>query len=78
MFTDSTIKVDCEPPNGLNEDITNLYECDQTLNVSAVTLKLTVDNTSGPAPQRKEECTLQSRYSVSSNMDTAYRLPVQL
>ncbi|GJU33477.1 retrovirus-related pol polyprotein from transposon TNT 1-94 [Tanacetum coccineum] len=34
-FTFSTTKVDCEPLNGSNEDITNLYECDQTLNVSA-------------------------------------------
>ncbi|GKC21619.1 hypothetical protein Tco_1023769 [Tanacetum coccineum] len=43
MFTDNTTKVNSEPPNGTNDDITNLYECNQTLNVSA-----------GPAPQRKE------------------------
>ncbi|GJX97657.1 retrovirus-related pol polyprotein from transposon TNT 1-94 [Tanacetum coccineum] len=54
-FTSSTTKVDCEPPNGLNEDITNPYECDQTLNVSASTLNLSADNTSGLAPQRKEK-----------------------
>nr|GEV47182.1 calcium-transporting ATPase 2, endoplasmic reticulum-type [Tanacetum cinerariifolium] len=35
-FTSSKTKVDCEPPNGSNEDIYNPYECDQTLNVSAV------------------------------------------
>ncbi|GJT93334.1 gag-pol polyprotein [Tanacetum coccineum] len=40
IFTDSTNKVDSEPPNGLNDDITNQYECDQTLNVSAGTLNL--------------------------------------
>ncbi|GKF23689.1 hypothetical protein Tco_0076011, partial [Tanacetum coccineum] len=34
MFIDSTTKVDSEPPNGSNEDITNPYECDQTLNVN--------------------------------------------
>ncbi|GJU92701.1 hypothetical protein Tco_1317457 [Tanacetum coccineum] len=28
MFTDSTTKVDSEPPNGSNDDITNPYECD--------------------------------------------------
>ncbi|GJX80616.1 hypothetical protein Tco_0328765 [Tanacetum coccineum] len=39
-FTSSTTKVDREPPNGSNEYITNLYECDQTLNVSACTLNL--------------------------------------
>ncbi|GJZ71893.1 hypothetical protein Tco_0635744 [Tanacetum coccineum] len=35
MFPDNIIKVDSEPPNGSNGNITNLYECDQTLNVSA-------------------------------------------
>ncbi|GJZ57754.1 hypothetical protein Tco_0613248 [Tanacetum coccineum] len=33
-------KVDSEPPNGSNDDITNPYECDQTLNVSAVQASL--------------------------------------
>ncbi|GKG13984.1 hypothetical protein Tco_0350944, partial [Tanacetum coccineum] len=37
MFIDSTTKVDSKPPNGSNGDITNPYECDQTLNVSACT-----------------------------------------
>ncbi|GJV03899.1 hypothetical protein Tco_1337468, partial [Tanacetum coccineum] len=32
MFTNNTTKVDSEPPNGSNDDITNPYECDQTLN----------------------------------------------
>ncbi|GJS22489.1 hypothetical protein Tco_0451121 [Tanacetum coccineum] len=59
MFTDNTTKVDSEPPNGSNDDITNPYECDQTLNVSAGTTNLSAglalqrhmasaDNTSGP------------------------------
>ncbi|GJV34343.1 hypothetical protein Tco_1394743 [Tanacetum coccineum] len=42
MLIDSTTKVDSEPPNGSNEDITNPYEFDQTLNVSAGTLNLSV------------------------------------
>ncbi|GKE54424.1 hypothetical protein Tco_1489580, partial [Tanacetum coccineum] len=33
IFTSNTTKVDCEPPNGSNENITNPYKCDQTLNV---------------------------------------------
>ncbi|GJY56987.1 hypothetical protein Tco_0456102 [Tanacetum coccineum] len=37
MFTDSTTKVDSEPPNGSNDDITNPYECNQTLYFSAGT-----------------------------------------
>ncbi|GJR45187.1 hypothetical protein Tco_1313290 [Tanacetum coccineum] len=35
MFTDNTTKVDNKPPNVSNEDITNPYECKQTLNLSA-------------------------------------------
>ncbi|GKD36990.1 retrovirus-related pol polyprotein from transposon TNT 1-94, partial [Tanacetum coccineum] len=52
-FTSSTTKVDCEPPNGSNEDITNPYECDQTLNVNAGTLNLSaglVPNTVSQQP----------------------------
>ncbi|GJS06819.1 hypothetical protein Tco_0363615 [Tanacetum coccineum] len=49
MFIDSTTKADSEPPNGSNEDITNPYECDQTLNVSA-----------GPEPQLMTPGTINS------------------
>ncbi|GJS06435.1 retrovirus-related pol polyprotein from transposon TNT 1-94 [Tanacetum coccineum] len=68
MFIDSTTKVDSKPPNGSNEDITNPYECDQTLNASLFNDKMTfvhissslalqrhmasTDNTSGLVPQR--------------------------
>nr|GEV38640.1 zinc finger, CCHC-type, retrotransposon Gag domain protein [Tanacetum cinerariifolium] len=38
MFIDCTTKLDREPLNGSNDDITNPYECDQTLNVSAVSV----------------------------------------
>ncbi|GJS74014.1 hypothetical protein Tco_0706855 [Tanacetum coccineum] len=40
IFTPSTTRVDSEPTNGSNEDITNQYEYKQTLNVSACTLNL--------------------------------------
>ncbi|GJU24695.1 hypothetical protein Tco_1163316 [Tanacetum coccineum] len=36
IFTSSTTKVDSEPQNGSNDDITKQYECKQTLDVSAV------------------------------------------
>nr|GEU40412.1 hypothetical protein [Tanacetum cinerariifolium] len=35
IFTSITTKVDSEPMNGSNADITNQYECEQILNVSA-------------------------------------------
>nr|GEX48963.1 integrase, catalytic region, zinc finger, CCHC-type, peptidase aspartic, catalytic [Tanacetum cinerariifolium] len=37
IFTSSTTTVDSEPPHGSNTDITNLYECIQTLDSSACT-----------------------------------------
>nr|GFB48202.1 hypothetical protein [Tanacetum cinerariifolium] len=40
IFTSSTNKVDSEPLNGSNEDITNHNECEQTLDVSECTLNL--------------------------------------
>ncbi|GJX15059.1 gag-pol polyprotein [Tanacetum coccineum] len=86
-FTSSTTKVDCELPNGSNDYITNPYKCDQTLNVSAGTLNLSadqhpcfmimvsVDNTSGPAPQRKEECTLQCALSSKEEKSSCILIP---
>ncbi|GJZ79317.1 hypothetical protein Tco_0644154 [Tanacetum coccineum] len=38
MFTDSTTKLESVPQNGSNDDITNLYECDQTHHVITGTL----------------------------------------
>ncbi|GJY17635.1 hypothetical protein Tco_0389126 [Tanacetum coccineum] len=84
MFTDNTTKVDSEPLNGLIDDITNPYECDQTLNVSACTLNLSAglvfqrqmasaDNTSGPASQRKERCTLQYALSLKEEISSYLR-----
>ncbi|GJR61897.1 hypothetical protein Tco_1504059 [Tanacetum coccineum] len=40
LFDSCTSKVDSEPLNGSNDDITNPYECNQTLNISAGTLNL--------------------------------------
>ncbi|GJZ04031.1 hypothetical protein Tco_0537306 [Tanacetum coccineum] len=46
IFTSNTTKVDSKPINGSNEDITNQYECEQTLDVSAGTLNLSAEMTS--------------------------------
>ncbi|GJT99748.1 hypothetical protein Tco_1110087 [Tanacetum coccineum] len=58
-FTSSTTKVDCEPPNGSNECITNSYECDQTLNVSAGTLNLSAGTFCNPEKERLGVCVLK-------------------
>ncbi|GJY07475.1 hypothetical protein Tco_0374529 [Tanacetum coccineum] len=58
LFDSCTSKVDSEPPNGSNDDITNPYECDQTLNVSAGILNLSA----GLALQRQNDvCSHQFR-----------------
>ncbi|GJT47021.1 hypothetical protein Tco_0955736 [Tanacetum coccineum] len=48
IFTSSTTKVDYEPTNGSNADITNQYECEQTLDVSAGTLNLSPGTSFNP------------------------------
>ncbi|GJR87985.1 hypothetical protein Tco_0211996 [Tanacetum coccineum] len=48
IFTSSTTKVNSEPTNGSNDDITNKYECEQTLDVSAGTLNLSAGTSFNP------------------------------
>ncbi|GJV41987.1 hypothetical protein Tco_1420427 [Tanacetum coccineum] len=52
IFTSSTTMADREPPNSSNKDITNLYECEQTLNVSAGTLNLSAGISFNPKKER--------------------------
>ncbi|GKB54583.1 ribonuclease H-like domain-containing protein [Tanacetum coccineum] len=52
IFTSSTTKVDSEPPTSSNEDITNPYECEQTLNVTAGTLNLSAGTSFNPKKER--------------------------
>ncbi|GJR10357.1 hypothetical protein Tco_0793009 [Tanacetum coccineum] len=56
IFTSSKTKVNSEPPNGLNEDITNPYECGQTLNVSAGTLNLSACTSFNPKKEGLRVC----------------------
>ncbi|GJU01611.1 hypothetical protein Tco_1111949 [Tanacetum coccineum] len=46
IFTSSTTKVNSEPTNGLDEDITNQYEYEQTLDVNSGTPNLSAAMTS--------------------------------
>ncbi|GJW82023.1 hypothetical protein Tco_0145998 [Tanacetum coccineum] len=48
IFASSTNKVDSEPTNGSKDDITNQYECEQTLDVSAGTLNLSAGTSFNP------------------------------
>nr|GFA59211.1 hypothetical protein [Tanacetum cinerariifolium] len=52
IFNSSITKVDNEPPNGSNTDISNKYECKQTLDVSAGTLNLSAGTSFNPKKER--------------------------
>ncbi|GJU24452.1 hypothetical protein Tco_1163073 [Tanacetum coccineum] len=52
IFASSTKKVDNEPPNGSNEDITNPYEYKQTLDVSAVQNSEIHDHSNEPSSSK--------------------------
>ncbi|GJV37207.1 hypothetical protein Tco_1409684 [Tanacetum coccineum] len=51
IFTSSTTKVDSEPQNGSNDDITNQYKCKQTLDVSAGTLNIHAGTSLNPTKE---------------------------
>ncbi|GKB44792.1 hypothetical protein Tco_0889734 [Tanacetum coccineum] len=53
-FTSSTTMVDNEPTNGSNDDITNQFECEQTLDVSAGTLNLSAGDKTATSRQELE------------------------
>ncbi|GKD12679.1 hypothetical protein Tco_1197086 [Tanacetum coccineum] len=72
MFTNSPTKVDNEPPNGSNEDITNLYECDQTLDVSASTLNLSAGTSFNPNKERLRVWLLKGLISQKLGVQLKY------
>ncbi|GJU51600.1 hypothetical protein Tco_1221155 [Tanacetum coccineum] len=56
IFTSSTTKVGSEPTNGSNDDITNQYECKQTLDFSAGTLNLNAGTSINPKKEGLRVC----------------------
>nr|GEV23463.1 putative ribonuclease H-like domain-containing protein [Tanacetum cinerariifolium] len=72
IFTSSTTKVDSEPLNSSNADITNQYECEQTLDVSAGSSNPSAD---ADVPSQQELDTLfgplyDEFYNAGSNPST--------
>ncbi|GJR89717.1 ribonuclease H-like domain-containing protein [Tanacetum coccineum] len=68
MFIDSTNKVDSEPPNGSNEDITNPYEYDQTLNVSADNLNLSACKSFNPNKERLKASLFNDKWRLQTTL----------
>nr|GEW26590.1 reverse transcriptase domain-containing protein [Tanacetum cinerariifolium] len=73
MFTDSITVVDNEPLYGLNKGITNLYECEQTLNVNASTLNLSASTSFNPKEKRLRVCLLKKLMSKNQVPQGIYK-----
>ncbi|GKD33916.1 hypothetical protein Tco_1249425, partial [Tanacetum coccineum] len=56
IFISSTTMVDSEPTNGSDEDITNQYEYEQTLDISAGTLNLSAGTSFNPKKEGLRVC----------------------
>ncbi|GJV22001.1 hypothetical protein Tco_1371021 [Tanacetum coccineum] len=77
IFTSSITKVDSEPTNGSNEDITNQYECEQTLNVSEGTLNLSAGTSFNPKKEGLRVC-LELRIHDHSNEPSSSKLVLKV
>nr|GFB90630.1 hypothetical protein [Tanacetum cinerariifolium] len=65
IFSSSTTKVDSEPLNGSNADITNQNKCKQTLDVSAGTLNISVGTSFNPKEEGVRVWLLKNRYVIN-------------
>ncbi|GKC76120.1 hypothetical protein Tco_1126894, partial [Tanacetum coccineum] len=76
-FTSSTTKVDSEPINGSDEDITNQYEYEQTLDVSASNLNLSAGTSFNPKKEGLRVC-LELRIHDHSNEPSSSKLVLKV
>ncbi|GJT04796.1 hypothetical protein Tco_0839258 [Tanacetum coccineum] len=75
IFKSSTTKVDSEPTNGSNEDITNQYECEQTLDVSAGTLNLSAGTSFNPKKEGLRVCSELGIHDHSNEPSSSKLVP---
>ncbi|GJZ55603.1 hypothetical protein Tco_0610796 [Tanacetum coccineum] len=75
IFTSSTTKVDSEPTNGLNDDITNQYECKQTLDVSAGTLNIHAGTSLNPIKEGLRVCSELGIHDHSNELSSSKLVP---
>ncbi|GJS08939.1 hypothetical protein Tco_0365735 [Tanacetum coccineum] len=75
IFASSTTMVDSEPPNGSNEDITNTYECEQTLNVSVGTLNLSAGTSFNPKKEGLRVCSELGIHDHSNEPSSSKLVP---
>nr|GEV48334.1 retrovirus-related Pol polyprotein from transposon TNT 1-94 [Tanacetum cinerariifolium] len=75
IFTSSTTKVDNEPLNGLNADITNQYKCEQTLDVSAGTLNLSAGTSFNSKEEGLRVCSELRIHDNSNELSSSKLVP---
>ncbi|GKB75634.1 hypothetical protein Tco_0942529 [Tanacetum coccineum] len=78
MFTDNITKVVSEPPNGLNDYISNPYECDQTLNVSAGVVQEPVVSTGTPSSTRINQDIPSTSTSQTTQEKQSHVIPTSI
>ncbi|GJT84547.1 hypothetical protein Tco_1066264 [Tanacetum coccineum] len=75
IFTSSTTKVNSEPTNGSNDDITNKYECEQTLDVSTGTLNLSTGTSFNPKKEGLRVCSELGIYDHNNEQSSSKLVP---
>ncbi|GJW47417.1 hypothetical protein Tco_0079063 [Tanacetum coccineum] len=75
IFTSSTTKVDNEPTNGSNKDITNQYKCERTLDVSAGTLNLSAGTSFNPKKEGLRVCSELGIHNHSNEQSSSKLVP---
>ncbi|GJT56640.1 hypothetical protein Tco_0991694 [Tanacetum coccineum] len=75
IFAFSTNKVDSEPTNGSNDDITNQYECKQTLDVSAGTLNIHAGTSLNPTKEGLRVCSELGIHDHSNEPSSSKLVP---
>ncbi|GJY85118.1 reverse transcriptase domain-containing protein [Tanacetum coccineum] len=75
ILTSSTTKVDSEPTNGSNDDITNQYEYKQTLDVSAVTLNIHAGTSLNPTKEGLRVCSELGIHDHSNELSSSKLVP---
>ncbi|GKD82858.1 hypothetical protein Tco_1349697, partial [Tanacetum coccineum] len=75
IFTSSTTKVDSEPTNGSNAEITNQYECEQTLDFSAGTLNFNASTSFNPKKEGLRVCSELKIHDHSNEQSSSKLVP---
>ncbi|GKE90861.1 hypothetical protein Tco_1571956 [Tanacetum coccineum] len=75
IFTSSTTKVDSEPQNGSNDDITNQYECKQTLDVNAGTLNIHAGTSLNPTKEGLRVCSELGIHDHNNELSSSKLVP---